>query len=98
MAHFAKLDENNVVLEVIVLNNAVVEDLPFPQSEPFGVAFLHTLYGDDAVWKQTSYNSNFRGVYASIVVTYDPINDVFVDPNPSPDLSVPADPFDSEVP
>lgn len=98
MAHFAKLDENNVVLEVIVLNNAVVENLPFPQSEPLGVAFLHTLYGDDAVWKQTSYNKNFRGLYAGIGFIYDPINDVFIDPTPPPDLSLPKDEFDSEVP
>lgn len=97
MAHFAKLDVNNVVTEVVVVNNAVVEDLPFPQSEPLGVAFLHTLYGDDAVWKQTSYNNNFRGVYASIGFIYDPINDVFFDPLAEP-VVTPENNFDSETP
>ena len=80
MAHFAKLDANNVVTEVIVVNNAVVEDLPFPESEPLGAAFCQSLYGADTVWKQTSYNANFRGIYAGIGDTYDPVNDVFVSP------------------
>lgn len=81
MAHFAKLDENNVVLEVVVVNNAVIQDLPFPQSEPFGVAFLHSLYGDNAVWKQTSYNNKFRGIYAGIGFIWDPLKLKFIDPN-----------------
>jgi hypothetical protein len=98
MAHFAKLDENNIVLEVVVLNNAVVQDLSFPESEPLGVAFLHSLYGDNAVWKQTSYNNNFRGHYAGIGYIYDFVNDVFIDPTPPPDLSIPTDKFDNEVP
>jgi hypothetical protein len=84
MAHFAKLDANNVVTEVIVVNNAVVENLPFPESEPVGVAFCQSLFGANTIWKQTSYNSNFRGVYASIEYTYDPVNDVFVAPPPPP--------------
>lgn len=78
MAHFAKLDANNVVTEVIVVDNSVVEDLPFPESEPLGVAFCQSLYGADTVWKQTSYNSNFRGMYAGIGYVYDPVTDNFV--------------------
>lgn len=66
MAHFAKLDANNVVTEVIVVNNAVVENLPFPESEPLGVAFCQSIFGADTAWKQTSYNNNFRGQYAGI--------------------------------
>lgn len=65
MAHFAKLDANNVVTEVIVVNNAVVENLPFPESEPLGVAFCQSIFGADTTWKQTSYNNNFRVRYAS---------------------------------
>jgi|688.fasta_scaffold728203_2 hypothetical protein len=80
MAHFAKLDENNIVLEVVVVNNAVVQNLPFPDSEPLGIAFLHSLYGDNAVWKQTSYNDQFRGLYAGIGFIYDPAIDEFVVP------------------
>lgn len=85
MAHFAQLDANNVVLDVIVINNAVIEDLPFPESEPLGVAFCQSLYGADTVWKQTSYNANFRGVYAGIGYTYDAATDTFVAPPPLPE-------------
>ena len=83
MAHFAQLDANNIVTEVIVVNNAVIDDLPFPESEPIGVEFCQSLYGADTVWKQTSYNGNFRGVYAGIGYSYDPVLDIFVPPPPS---------------
>lgn len=97
MAHFAKLDENNVVLEVIVVNNDVLQNLPFPESESIGVAFCQSLFGADTVWKQTSYNNNFRGIYAGIGFLYDSANDVFVNPNP-PLLTKFEDNFDLEVP
>lgn len=84
MAHFAKLDTDNLVLEVIVINNDVIQNLPFPESEPLGVAFCHSLYGEDTVWKQTSYNGNFRGHYAGIGYTYDSVTDEFVPPPPPP--------------
>lgn len=84
MAHFAQLDSNNVVTQVIVVNNDVIENLPFPESEPIGVAFCQSILGADTIWKQTSYNANFRGVYAGIGYTYDAAADVFVAP-PRPD-------------
>lgn len=84
MAHFAQLDENNVVLQIIVVNNAVVEDLPFPESEPIGVAFCQSLLGPDTIWKQTSYNANFRKNYASIGYEYRADIDAFVAPQPDP--------------
>ena len=87
MAHFAQLNAENIVTEVIVVNNEVVQDLPFPESEPIGVAFCQSLYGADTIWKQTSYNGNFRGVYAGIGYSYDPIADVFVPPSPSPPVT-----------
>ena len=80
MAHFAKLDENNVVLTVIVVNNNVVQNLSFPESEPIGVEFCQSLYGADTIWKETSYNANFRGIYAVIGGSYDPSLDIFVAP------------------
>ena len=82
MAHFAQLDADNVVLDVIVINNAVIKDLPFPESEPLGVAFCQSLYGADTVWKQTSYSANFRGAYAGIGYTYDATRDAFIAPKP----------------
>jgi hypothetical protein len=97
MAHFAKLDENNVVLEVIVVNNDAVQNLPFPDSEPIGVAFCQSLFGASTIWKQTSYNENFRGSYAGIGFTYDPAADLFVSPAPTPTIQS-EDKFDSEAP
>ncbi len=80
MAHFAKLDENNVVLEVNVVNNADIGDLPFPESEPFGIAFLNNWAGQVFNWKQTSYNGSFRARYAGIGYTYLEEHDAFVPP------------------
>lgn len=82
MAHFAKLDENNVVVEVNVVNNEDIQNLPFPESEPIGVAFLSQWSGGYTNWKQTSYNGNFRKNYASIGYTYDPARDAFIPPKP----------------
>lgn len=84
MAHFAQLDANSVVTEVIVVNNDVVNNLPFPESEPIGVAFCQSLYGADTVWKQTSYSASFRKNYAGIGYTYDAALDAFVPPQPNP--------------
>lgn len=84
MAHFAQLDENNIVLQVIVVNNNVIENLPFPDSEPVGVAFCQSLFGADTVWKQTSYNANFRKNYAGIGGSYRADIDAFVAPQPDP--------------
>ena len=76
MAHFAKI-ENNIVREVIVVNNEVLENKEFPESEPIGIAFCKSLYGADTEWLQTSYNANFRGSYAGSGMMYDELNDIF---------------------
>ena len=69
MAHFAKLDENNIVTQVIVVSN---DDCTDPQTgqedEVLGIAFCKKLLGGN--WKQTSYNNNMRGNYAGIGYTY----------------------------
>ena len=82
MANFAQLNENNIVTQVIVVSNDVIDNLSFPESEPVGVAFLQSLFGSTTVWKQTSYNANFRKNYAGIGYTYDAVNDVFIAPQP----------------
>jgi hypothetical protein len=82
MAYFAKLDELNIVQEVISVNNDVINNLPFPESEPIGVDFCHSLYGDEIVWKQTSYNATFRKNYANPGYTYDAVLDAFIAPQP----------------
>lgn len=82
MAHFAQLDEANIVTQVIVVSNDSIENLPFPQSEPVGVAFCQSLFGAETIWKQTSYNRSFRQNYAGIGSTYDPQIDAFIGPKP----------------
>lgn len=80
MAHFVKMD-GNVCGMVIVVNNEVLENKPFPESEPIGIAFCKSLYGEDTEWLQTSYNGNFRGVYAGSGMIYDPVKDIFTGTN-----------------
>lgn len=77
MAHFAKLDENNVVLEVNVVANEVLDAT---NEELSGVAFLTEWSGGYSNWKQTSYNGNFRKNYAGIGYTYREDLDGFVPP------------------
>jgi hypothetical protein len=80
MAHFAKLDENNVVLAVHVVNNDVIT-VDGAESEQVGIDFLSDLHGH-ALWKQTSYNGTFRKNYAGIGYTYDASRDAFIAPQP----------------
>ena len=79
MAHFVQMN-GNTCGQVIVVNNEVLENKPFPESEPIGIAFCKSVYGADTEWLQTSYNSNFRGVYASSGMIYDPVLDIFTTP------------------
>ena len=70
MAHFAQLDSNNVVTQVIVVSNDDTSDSNGTETESIGVAFCQKLLGADTNWKQTSYNGNQRGNYAGIGYTY----------------------------
>jgi len=78
MAHFAELDNNNVVKRVIVVSNDDINNLNYPESEEVGINYCKSLFGQDTIWKQTSYNSNFRYNYASVGYTYDDENDAFI--------------------
>ena len=78
MAHFAKV-ENGIVREIIVVGNENCAGGDFPESEAAGQAFIASL-GLSGVWKQTSYNSNFRGTYAGIGYIYDAVTDTFTPP------------------
>lgn len=98
MAHFAQLSPNFSVLDVVVVNNATVDNLPFPESEPVGVAFCQALFGSTTVWKQTSYNANFRKNYAGIGYNYDPILDAFIRPKPFPSWLLNTDTCQWEAP
>lgn len=80
MAHFAKLDENNVVTQVIVVANSDTADASGVEKEHIGAAFCERLFG--GTWKQTSYNGNKRKNYAGIGFTYREDIDAFVPPKP----------------
>jgi hypothetical protein len=80
MAHFCKLDENNVVTEVHVVANRDTSDANGVEKEYIGQAFLEKLFG--GTWKQTSYNGNIRKNYAGIGYTYNADIDAFVPPKP----------------
>jgi len=81
MAHFCKLDENNVVTQVIVVDNKDITD-PFTgqEDEILGVAFCKKLLGGN--WVQTSYNNKIRKRYAGIGYSYNKTLDAFVAPKP----------------
>ena len=80
MAHFAQLDENNVVTQVIVVGNNELLDANGQEREELGVAFCQRLFGGN--WKQTSYNHNLRFRYAGIGYSYNESLDAFVPPKP----------------
>jgi len=82
MAHFAQLDENNVVTQVIVVGNDDITDANGNEVEEIGVAFCKKLLGANTNWKQTSYNSNMRVRYAGIGYSYNAELDAFVAPQP----------------
>jgi hypothetical protein len=83
MAHFAQLDENNVVTQVIVVNNNDCQ-IDGVESEDAGILFCKQLFGASTQWKQTSYNGNIRNNYAGIGYTYDAQRDAFIAPKPYP--------------
>ena len=89
MAHFAELDENNVVLRVIVVHNNDCLDANGNESEAVGIGFCSKLFGGS--WKQTSYNGNIRKHYAGVGYKYDAALDAFISPQPYPSWVLDAD-------
>ena len=90
MAHFAQLDKNNKVLQVIVVANEELMENG-AESEHKGIAFCKTLLGADTNWVQTSYNATIRKNYAGIDFIYDAENDYFFAPQPYPSWELNAD-------
>lgn len=84
MAHFAQLDENNIVTKVIVVGNEDTSDADGFEVEEIGISFCKNLYGEDTIWKQTSYNHRLRFRYAGIGYMYDEELDAFIPPKPFP--------------
>ena len=79
MAHFAQLNEDSVVINVIVVNNneLLIDGI---ESEQKGIEFCQGLFG--GTWIQTSYNEKIRYNFAGVGFTYDPIDDAFIAPAP----------------
>ena len=96
MAHFAKLDANNVVEQVIVVSNDDIKDNTGTEVESIGIAFCQKILGASTNWKQTSYNATMRGNYAGIGMTYAEnirtlgvaSTDVFLNTQPYPSWSI----------
>lgn len=82
MAHFAKLNSKNKVEQVIVVHNNELLDDNNNEVEQQGIAFCQSLFGEDTVWKQTSYNGNLRKNFAGKGFTYDEDRDAFIAPQP----------------
>ena len=75
MAHFAQLDENDIVLQVLVVPN---------DQEHRGQEFLADDLGLGGTWVQTSYNGNMRKNYAGIGMKFDRVRDAFIPQQPYP--------------
>jgi hypothetical protein len=82
MAHFAKLDENNNVIDIVVVHNNELLDSDGIEQEQNGINFCVNWSGGHTLWKQTSYNNSFRKNYAWVGGTYDPELDAFIKPKP----------------
>jgi hypothetical protein len=83
MAHFAQLDENNIVTQVIVVADNNCLDSEGKESEEIGIAFCNNLLGGR--WVQTSYNNSIRKRYAGLGFTYNEELDIFIAPQPNSD-------------
>jgi hypothetical protein len=95
MAHFAKLDENSNVIEVVVVNNDALDP---NNEEASGIEFLIEWSGGYRNWRQTSYNGSIRGNYAGIGYKYDAAFDAFIAPQPFPSWKLNYTTFKWEAP
>jgi hypothetical protein len=80
MAHFAELTTDNAVLRVIVVDNINLIDNSGNETEDAGILFCKSIFGENTIWKQTSYNKSFRKNYAGEGYIYDSFRDAFIPP------------------
>lgn len=76
MAHFAKLNQDNTVEQVVVVDNAVVL-FGGLENEQLGINYLQNIFGVDTKWVQTSYNASFRGKFAGMGDKYNSEENIF---------------------
>ena len=93
MAHFAQLDSNNIVIQVIVISDDDTSDANGVESESIGVGVCQKIVGADTIWKKTSYHNRMRGRYAGIGYTY--MENVQTLGVASTDIFIPQQPFPS---
>lgn len=98
MAHFAELNADNIVTRVIVVGNPDCLDKNGQESEAVGIAFCQQLFGSDTRWVQTSYNSNFRNVFAGPGCTYNEKLDAFIGKQPFPSFILNEETLEWEAP
>jgi hypothetical protein len=75
MAHFAKINEQNIVEQVIVIDNG---------HEQNGQDYINNTLGLEGRWIQTSFNNNIRKQFAGCGYYYDEVKDIFIQPKPYP--------------
>lgn len=80
MAHFAQLNEQDIVQQVIVVHNNELLDENGTELESNGIKFCESLFG--GTWVQTSYSGSFRKNFAGIGYSYDSVRDAFIPPKP----------------
>lgn len=81
MAHFAKLNQDNLVIDVIVVANDVLLDSNNEEQEQLGIDFLNLTFGEHN-WKQTSFNGSFRKNYASVGYSFNEDLNTFIPEKP----------------
>ena len=84
MAHFCKINKDNLVEDIIVIDNHQLLDEDGEEQEALGLAFIKDVLKFDGQWMQCSYNNNIRGHYPADGYTYDEENDEFIPPQPYP--------------
>lgn len=79
MAHYAEINQDNVVLRVVVVNDECEGSGTDAEKDVIGASWCAEFFGG-GTWKKTSYTGNYRGQFAGIGFVYDPVLDEFVAP------------------
>jgi hypothetical protein len=98
MAHFAQIDYDNKVIQVLAVRNEDIVDKNGNENEESGIKFLKSVFGESSRWIQTSYNNNFRCRYAGIGMVYDNQHDVFLLPQPYSSWTLNTETYEWEPP
>lgn len=99
MAHFACIDMNQIVRQVVVVDDSILLDPETGEAvEALGTAYLDSLGIANGVWLQTSATASFRGKFAGPGMVYVPNQDAFADPKPFPSWVLNSNTYEWEPP